>query len=113
MATSRTHIVLSPEMRTEIDQIVGPRERSAFVRETLAAEIKRRKLFEFLDNPEPAWKNGDHPEIEKLGSAGWVRMLRNQNGEREQQLQEWYLPVATDNLRDFVHPGLQIFPLPD
>jgi predicted nucleic acid-binding protein len=23
------------------------------------------------------------------------------------------LPVATDNLRDFVHPGLQIFPLPD
>ena len=71
----RAHILLPQELVCEIDAIVGPRKRSAFLVETARAEIRRRRLLQFLQSDEPAWKEKDHPEFAK-GSAAWVREQR-------------------------------------
>jgi hypothetical protein len=82
MATLRTHIVLPAELAKELDELVGPRGRSAFLVETAAKEIKRRKLLAFLESDEPAWRDEDHPELVEMGTAAWVRSLRSEPGVR-------------------------------
>jgi hypothetical protein len=81
MATQRAHIVLPADLIAEIDSTVGPRGRSAFLAETARAELKKRKLLAFLRNPEPAWKDENHPEL-KDGAAAWVRHLRQESDAR-------------------------------
>lgn len=77
----RAHILLPQELVGEIDEIVGPGKRSAFLVETARAEIRRRKLLQFLESEEPAWNDEDHPELAK-GSAAWVRGLRQEGKTR-------------------------------
>jgi hypothetical protein len=73
--TQRAHIVIPVDLLREIDALVGPRGRSAFLLETAREEVRRRKLLRFLESDEPAWRERDHPELGK-GSAAWVRTLR-------------------------------------
>ncbi len=87
MATSRAHIVLPPDLMEEIDAVVGPRGRSAFLVETAKAELRRRKLLAFLANDEPAWKDEDHPEL-AAGTAEWVRNIRSDSDERSRKLKQ-------------------------
>jgi hypothetical protein len=63
MKHKRTPILLPPALIQEIDRIVGPRGRSAFLVETAQEEVRRLKLLNFLENEEPAWKESDHPEM--------------------------------------------------
>jgi hypothetical protein len=77
----RAHILLPQELVGEIDEIVGPGKRSAFLVETARAEIRRRKLLQFLESEEPAWKDEDHPELAR-GSTAWVRGLRQEGKTR-------------------------------
>ncbi len=83
----RAHVLLPQELVCEIDAIVGPRKRSAFLVETARAEIRRRRLLQFLESEEPAWKDGDHPELAK-GSAAWVRQQRQQGQTRFARLEQ-------------------------
>ncbi len=76
-SVKRAHILLPQELVGEIDAIVGPGKRSAFLVETARAEIRRRKLLQFLESEEPAWKDEEHPELAR-GSAAWVRSLRQE-----------------------------------
>jgi hypothetical protein len=78
MATLRAHVVLPAELAKEIDELVGPRGRSAFLVETAAKEVKRRKLLAFLESDEPAWRDENHPELVEMGTAEWVRSLRHE-----------------------------------
>lgn len=82
MATQRTHIVLPSELAKEIDELVGPRGRSAFIVETTAKEIKRRKLLAFLNSEEPVWRDEDHRDLAEMGTTDWVRTLRNEPSTR-------------------------------
>jgi hypothetical protein len=82
MATQRTHIVLPVELAKQIDELVGPRGRSAFIVETTAKEVRRRKLLAFLQSDQPAWRDQDHPDLVELGTAEWVRSLRNEPSAR-------------------------------
>jgi hypothetical protein len=75
MHTQRTHVILPQDLLSEIDGLVGPRGRSAFLVETVRAELQRRKLLEFLRSDEPVWRDEDHPEL-AAGTAAWVRSLR-------------------------------------
>ena len=75
MHTQRTHVILPRDLLTEIDGLVGPRGRSAFLVETVRAELQRRKLLEFLRSDEPVWRDEDHPEL-AAGTEAWVRSLR-------------------------------------
>jgi hypothetical protein len=79
--TKRAHILLPQDLVREIDAIVGPRGRSAFLVETAREAVRRKKLLRFLESDTPAWKNADHPELG--GGAGkWVRELRQENEQR-------------------------------
>jgi hypothetical protein len=78
MGSQRAHIVLPDELIAEIDSLVGPRGRSAFLVETARAELRRRNLLSFLRSDRPAWQKQDHPELVS-GSAAWVRKLRRES----------------------------------
>jgi hypothetical protein len=74
----RAHILLPEDLLREIDAIVGPRGRSAFLVETARNEVRRHRLLQFLESKDPAWKDGHHPEL--AGGAGnWVRKLRTES----------------------------------
>ena len=81
MGTQRAHIVLPEDLVAEIDSLVGPRGRSAFLVETARAELRRRKLLSFLRGSQPAWRSQDHPGLAS-GSAAWVRRLRKESDTR-------------------------------
>jgi len=82
MSTVRTHIVLPKELARELDELVGPRGRSAFIVETTQKELMRRRLLAFLESDVPAWRDEDHPELVKMGTAEWVRSLRSEASDR-------------------------------
>jgi hypothetical protein len=88
MSTVRAHIVLPAKLAEEIDKLVGPRGRSAFLVETAAAEVKRRQLRAFLQRTEPAWTDDNHPDIAAMGSAAWVRRQRDEKSDRQRRLDE-------------------------
>jgi len=83
VSTIRTHVVLPEDLVREIDELVGPRGRSAFIEETARDAVRRKRLLRFLRRHEPAWKQENHPELAK-GAAEWVRKLRAE-GERATQ----------------------------
>jgi hypothetical protein len=81
MGSQRAHIVLPQELIEEIDSVVGPRGRSAFLVETARAELRRRRLLAFLRDAQPAWKESDHPEL-SAGSGAWVKRIRSESEKR-------------------------------
>jgi hypothetical protein len=81
MGSPRTHILLPQELIEEIDLVVGPRGRSAFLVETARAELRRRRLLTFLRDDQPAWDEKDHPELAR-GAGAWVRRMRSESDAR-------------------------------
>jgi hypothetical protein len=71
----RAHILLPEDLLREIDSLVGPRGRSAFLVETARNEVRRHRLLQFLKSEDPAWKDEDHLELAD-GAGNWVRKLR-------------------------------------
>lgn len=82
--TRRAHVILPEELVREIDSMVGTRGRSNFLVETAREAIRRRKLLQFLESEQPAWKNEDHSELEH-SSARWVRELRRESEKRNKK----------------------------
>jgi hypothetical protein len=74
----RAHILLPDDLLREIDALVGPRGRSAFLVETARNEVRRHRLLQFLQSKDAAWKDEDHPELSG-GAGNWVRNLRAEN----------------------------------
>jgi hypothetical protein len=83
MRYKRAHVLLPDDLAREIDAIAGRRGRSKFLVETAREAVRRRKLLAFLDTPEAAWKQSDHPDMPGE-SADWVRKLRRESGKRSQ-----------------------------
>lgn len=75
MGSHRAHVVLPDELVKQIDALVGPRGRNAFLVETAQAELKKRRLLEFLRSDEVIWKDEDHPELAN-GTEAWVQEMR-------------------------------------
>ncbi len=78
MSTRRTHVLLPEDLIQEIDELVGPRGRSAFLVDTARNEVRRQRLLQFLQNKEAVWKDEDHPELAE-GAAAWVRQSRGED----------------------------------
>jgi len=81
MKAKRAHVLLPQDLVQEIDAIVGPRGRSAFLVETAREAVRRRKLLRFLQSDTPAWKDADHPELAD-GAETWLRRLRQESDKR-------------------------------
>jgi len=64
----------------EVDKIVGPEKRVAFLLELAQRELKRQRLLKFFERTEPVWKPEDHPEIDDAGE--WVRQMRAESETR-------------------------------
>jgi Arc/MetJ-type ribon-helix-helix transcriptional regulator len=74
----RAHVFLPDDLLAEVDALVGSRGRSAFLAEVIREAVNRRRLLEFLSNPEPVLKDEDYPEF-RDGAAAWVRKMRDQD----------------------------------
>lgn len=85
MKPQRAHVVLPQALIEEIDALVGPRGRSAFLVETAKAELNRRQLLAFLRSDEPAWRDEDHPELAG-GVAEWVHTMRQESERRSDDI---------------------------
>ena len=81
MKSKRAHILLPHDLVKEIDSIVGPRGRSAFLVDTAREAVQRRKLLRFLESDVPAWKDADHPELRR-SAAEFVHELRQESEQR-------------------------------
>jgi hypothetical protein len=92
--TVRTHIALPKKLVEDIDRLVGTRGRSAFFIEIASIEVRRRSLLAFLETLRrdgPAWKDKDHPELARLGTAEYVRQMRSEKSDRQKWLEKnWY-----------------------
>jgi hypothetical protein len=84
MKTKRAHILLPRDLVREIDAIVGPRGRSAFLVETAREAVRRKKLLRFLEGDGRGWKDADHPELSG-GAGAWVRELRQESEKRNRK----------------------------
>ncbi len=78
--------MMPAKLAKEIDELVGPRGRSAFLVELAEKEVKRRRLLAFLESDQPIWRDEDHPDIAEQGAAAWVRNMRHEKSSRQQQL---------------------------
>jgi hypothetical protein len=59
----RMNLYITKSIMDELRQAVPARERTRFVEDILARELRRRKLQEAIKNAYGAWKDVDHPEL--------------------------------------------------
>jgi predicted transcriptional regulator len=78
----RLHIELDDELVARIDELSGPRGRSAFVRSAIERAI--RKELQWSDIEAAAGAIEDHDHEWDLDPAAWVRQQR-----RELRVEHW------------------------
>ena len=78
---TRAHVVISHDLVTEIDGLVGKRGRSQFISQAAAKELKRRRQLEALRQATGAWRAAEHPEL-KRGAVAFVKKLRRESDSR-------------------------------
>jgi hypothetical protein len=89
MPSKRAHVILPEDLLADIDALVGQRGRSAFLVEVLRQEVNRRRLLQILSDPEPAWKDEDHPDLRE-GADVWVRKMRDEDERLDREkLGDW------------------------
>jgi len=77
-------LYLTKPLADELRRLIPARERTRFVEEILARELRRRNLKDVLEKSYGAWKIEDHPELatpadidcwieeqRKLGTRDW------------------------------------------
>lgn len=80
----RAHVVLSEQLVKDIDAVVGKRRRSRFLTEAAERELMRLRQIAALKGAAGAWKDKDHPELQR-GSSKWVSKLRREGERRIKQ----------------------------
>src|SRR5207245_10639098 len=81
MKSKRAHILLPHDLVKEIDSIVGPRGRSAFLVETAREAVRRRKLLSHLETGASNSMKAQYTEPD--GSAArWVHKIRRESERR-------------------------------
>ena len=97
MSRKRAHVVLPDELLADVDALVGPRGRSAFLAEVIREAVNRRRLLTFLGSKEPVLKDEDYPEFQD-GADAWVRQMRDESLRLEREkLGDWLDRVSRDN----------------
>ena len=75
MRLTRTNVTLPEELMREVDELAGPRGRSALVAEAIRYKVKRERLRKALDETRGILVGtSDHMTPEE--SYRWVRSMR-------------------------------------
>ncbi|MBN1451226.1 MAG: hypothetical protein JW963_09445 [Anaerolineales bacterium] len=59
----RMNLYITKSVMDELRRAIPARERTKFVEEVLARELRRRKLREAIEKSYGAWKDEDHPDM--------------------------------------------------
>jgi hypothetical protein len=59
----RMNLYITKSLMDDLRRAIPARERTRFVEEVLARELRRRKLREAIKTSYGAWKYEDHPEL--------------------------------------------------
>lgn len=78
MALARTNVTLPEELLREVDELAGPRGRSQFVADAVAAKVKRERLRRALDAARGAWI-GTPSYMTPDEAYRWVRSMREED----------------------------------
>lgn len=73
--TKQANFLLPEDLVEELKKTVSKRQQSKVVAEALRKELKRIKLRRSLQESFGAWKDKNHPELEK-GTEAFIRTLR-------------------------------------
>lgn len=74
-----------PDVIAEVDKIVSPGQRTAFLIDLAKREIKLNRQRSALRAAKGAWKPEDHPELEH-GAAQWVHNIRQESVKRFEKM---------------------------
>lgn len=82
MALARTNVTLPEELLRQVDELAGPRGRSAFVAEAVAARVKRERLRKALDNLRGS-AVGTSSYMTPDEAYRWVRSMREDDDDED------------------------------
>jgi hypothetical protein len=69
----RMNLYVTKSLMDDLRRAIPARERTRFVEEVLARELRRLKLREAIKNAYGAWKDEDHPELATFEDVNrWV-----------------------------------------
>jgi hypothetical protein len=69
----RMNLYITKSLMDDLRHAIPARERTRFVEEILARELRRLKLREAIKNSYGAWKDEDHPELATFEDVNqWV-----------------------------------------
>jgi len=69
----RMNLYLTKSLMDDLRRVVPARDRTRFVEDVLARELRRRKLREALKKSYGAWRDEDHPELATFEDVNrWV-----------------------------------------
>lgn len=84
----RMNLYITKSVADELRRLVPARERTKFVEEVLARELRRERLREVLARTAGAWKDEDHPDLMTFDDVNrWLEELRH--GSERDTLKEW------------------------
>jgi hypothetical protein len=87
MRKPRTLVQIPRDLASEIDRIVGQRQRATFVIDLVERELRRRRQLEALRAAAGSWTDENHPELAK-GADSWVRKIRQEAAQRLEKIDQ-------------------------
>lgn len=76
----RLHVYLDDDLVRELDELAGPRERSAFIEEAVRQRVDRERRWRLIRSAYGSISDGGHPWDEDPGR--WVHESRRQDPRR-------------------------------
>jgi len=84
----RMNLYITKSVADELRRLIPARERTRFVEEVLARELRRARLKEVLTKTAGAWKDEDHPDILTFEDVNrWIE--ENRKGLERDFSKEW------------------------
>jgi metal-responsive CopG/Arc/MetJ family transcriptional regulator len=78
MALTRTNVTIPEELLAQVDELAGPRGRSQFVADAVAAKVKRERLRKALDAARGSLK-GTSSYMGPDEAYRWIRSMREED----------------------------------
>jgi metal-responsive CopG/Arc/MetJ family transcriptional regulator len=81
MALARTNVTIPEELLMQVDELAGPRGRSQFVADAVAAKVKRERLRKALDATRGALA-GTPSCMTPDEAYRWIRSMREEDNDQ-------------------------------